>query len=157
MEDKRPIKYVLRKIYVNDTCDENVIAGFVSKARLSTMGKWWNRDGSSSEDFCVDFCDDCFSWGKWVDANLSVETPDAEVECVFDDYFSCKIFVNEINRAYLDYLLSKTSDDAEYAKTLTNFKNALAFGKALEEKYIPAEERKTASHQLPVFDEFIND
>ena len=56
MKDKRPIVYVARKItYYNDYNIECLGGFYVSKAYLNFAGKCYEKDGSVSKEYMVDF------------------------------------------------------------------------------------------------------
>ena len=147
MEDKRPVKFVVRRIFGFENFAERVIARFVSKAYLVQKEQWWGVDGSTSESYFIEFCDECFSWGEWVDKNLWVEAKDTQIDSVFDDYASCKKYVDEMNKSDIKYKLDNAPSKQAFFNIMNKAKDGIAFGKVLEEKFISEEERKVDSIQ----------
>ena len=155
MKDKRPVRYVARRIIGHENFGDRLIAVFVARAYLMHMEKYWSKDGISGETYSVEFCDDGFAWGEWVDTNLSVEYPETRVDCVFKDYDSCKKYVDELNKSNFEYKLHNAQNKKEYSEIVSNYNTAIAFGNAMEEKYIPAEERQNLVYQSTGGEEFI--
>ena len=141
-EDKRPIVYVPRIITGYENYSKRLIANFVAKAYLISMEKWWNPDGRTGETYRVEFCDECFSWGEWVDADLTVEYPESRKDRVFKDYISCKKYVEETNKSNVEYKLKSETNKFRRREIVSRYKTAIAFGKVLEDKYILLEERE---------------
>lgn len=148
MKDKRPVVYVARTITGYENYSERLIANFVAKAYLIGMEKWWDPDGRTGETYYVEFCDQCFSWGEWVDADLTAEYPESRKDRVFKDYISCKKYVDKINKDNVEYKLKSETDKSRRREIVSIYKTAIAFGKVLEEKYIPLEERQQLDENI---------
>ena len=148
-KNKRPIVYVAREfIYCDDNNKEMLGGYYVSKAYLHFAGKEYNEDGTISKEFKVDFVNRYECLDKKDDevfCELYAEISDVKATKreIFKDYASCKKYVNEQNLKMATAI--GTTSASKVVVRMEFYKQAYKYAAALEEKYIPAEEREQAS------------
>ena len=141
--DKRPIVYVPRKITsFGDGSVEQTVGYFVSQAYLNYAGKSYDKDGTTSCVYYVDFVKRYFS-EDMQGLELYVECGDTRNEFkknAFKDYQSCKECVYKLNQWEAEHLhrWDKTHD----SKWLLLHMQALEMAEKLENKYITVEGRE---------------
>lgn len=146
MKNKRPIVYVAREL--STYCDGKVelrgVGFYVSKAYLHFAGKTYNEDGTISKEFEVDYVNRFESLDKKPNESFwefYAETSDVKPfkEEVFQNYAQCKKYVNEQNDKRLN-----TEGFVSPSRLIRQkvYKQVISYGAALEEKYIPLEERQ---------------
>ncbi|MBQ3502423.1 MAG: hypothetical protein IJA72_02050 [Clostridia bacterium] len=152
MRNKRPVVYVAREL--STYCDGKVElkgAGvYVSKAYLHFAGKIYNEDGTISKKFEVDYINRFESLDKKPDESFwefYAETSDVKPfkEEVFQNYAQCKKYVNEQNDKRLN-----TEGFVSPSRLIRQkvYKQVISYGAALEEKYIPLEERQQLDENI---------
>lgn len=140
MKDKRPVVYVARKLtYFNKV--EEVCGYYVSKAYLNFVGKCYEKDGSISKEFIVDFVNDLemmeFAEDIYAETDRNVSKTEA-----FSSFDDCKKFVNQQN-----YELLNIEGRVPRSARVVMYKKAINHGEKLEQRYIPLEKRKTTVPQ----------
>ena len=145
-ENKRPIVYVARKItYYNDYNIECLGGFYVSKAYLNFAGKCYEKDGSVSKEYMVDFINQI----ELIDSEheLFAETdPNTSKTEVFTTYIDCKYFVKEQNNKLATRV--GTTSASKIASRVEFYKKVRRHGEKLEKKYISAEEREKISEDV---------
>ena len=146
-ESNQPVVYVARELSVANGEGENYIFGyFVSKAYLRKKEIEYTPAGDINHNHIVDF-------NIWpaifaIDNNVGIHAENGDGESkskIFKDYQSCRKYVNDLNKRRL---ITMTSDKTPYhcARIKQKFGEVMEYAQFLEERYIPAEERRTKDY-----------
>ncbi len=142
---RRPIVYTIRELSTFD--DENqrcLIAYFVSRAYVTHSDITYHKTGAVVKKHDIDFCDTIYTDFKispiwFVEGGGKTGVYQSKI---FNDYASCKKYVDEQNNIYFKTNYSTMPRRVELHK------QALEFCTRLEEKYIPLEERQQVSESV---------
>ena len=130
-ESNQPVVYVARELSVANGEGKNYIFGyFVSKAYLRKKEIEYTPAGDINHNH----------------VGIHAENGDGESKSkIFKDYQSCRKYVNDLNKRRL---ITMTSDKTPYhcARIKQKFGEVMEYAQFLEERYIPAEERRTKDY-----------
>ena len=143
--NKRPIVYTIRELSTyDDEYNICLIGYFVSRAYVTHLDITYHKTDAAVKKYDIDFCDmiytDFNSSPVWFVENGSKN--EVYQSKIFKDYVSCKKYVNEQNNIYFK------TNHTTMPRRIELHKQALEYGEALEEKYIPLEEREQSNENI---------
>ena len=147
-ENKRPIVYVAREItHFGEENVEYTIGYYVAKAYLNFAGKSYNKDGTVTRRYEVHFVNrfEMLDIKNREFYTIIADCGESRAEA-FKDYASCKKYVAELNQKFAQTV--GTTSASKIAKRMELHKQALEYGAALEDKYIPLEEREKINENI---------
>jgi len=166
-QDKRPIAYAPREIIsYGDGNIAYVVGYFVSKAYVGEVEKMYYKNGAINSTYFIEFVGgrettyQMHDFQKEVLGNngeFYVEDENANYERkwhVFNSYKACKKYVCELNAEHANNLRNRIN---EYGITdslklwINLHKQAVKYGKKLEETYITEQERGRSSENTNNF------
>lgn len=125
MEDKRPIKYVSRRVRV-----KGLWVYIVSQAYVYREIKTYQPDGTYDIKYSVDYCDH-------MDDKKDIEhlIPNDTHKISFDDYASCKERVKMLNQQLLERRMQGVMIENNQ-EIINNFKQIISIANQMEKRYL---------------------
>jgi hypothetical protein len=134
VKDKRPMVFVPRKL-MHFTKTDCLSGYYVSKAYVNFVGKTYNKDGSITKEYLVDFVNE-LELLDITDEYLSDIANNISMTEIFASFDDCKKFVDEQNS-----LLYANGDPCIKKARQMILSKINYYGAKLEEQYISPEER----------------